>query len=313
MLRRVEFFLKQKLIIVSKRSQSDVELKYIAHEILNLQYMKKKFTIVLTVLLMAGMAYDYNHNAAHTNSAGAPDGRTGSPGDNGQTCFTSCHGNAPGNGSGGEQTSVTHDIPASGYVSGTVYNVTVDMTGGGSKFGFSLSAQNASGADLGSLMMGSGTQLNGGGKYVTHTASSNTGSGSKSWAFQWEAPVSGSGPVTFYAASIFADGMSGNSGDYLVLAENATSESSVGISEADLAAVTIYPNPVVDVIHVAAIDVDEEIMITLFNVEGKMVLQQKVQGGDIAIDIASKNLNTGVYFLNLEVDGKSTIKKLLIN
>ncbi|MFT5020779.1 MAG: hypothetical protein ACI9CU_002182, partial [Polaribacter sp.] len=34
MLRRVEFFLKQKLIIVSKRSQSDVELKYIAHEIL---------------------------------------------------------------------------------------------------------------------------------------------------------------------------------------------------------------------------------------------------------------------------------------
>lgn len=273
--------------------------------------MKKKFTLVLSALLMVGMAYDYNHNAAHTNSSGAPNGRTGSPGD-GQTCFTSCHGSNPGNGTGSEQSTITHDIPASGYVPGTTYSVSVNMTGGGSVFGFSLSAQNASGDNLGSLVMGSGTQLNGGGNYITHTISSNSGSGSKTWTFSWEAPASGSGQVTFYAATLFGNGAAGNSGDFMVLAESATSESTVGISEAELASISVYPNPVLDEIHVAAKDVDEEIMITLFSVDGKKVIEERHEGGDIRIDVASRNLNTGVYFLNLEVDGKSTIKKLLV-
>lgn len=272
--------------------------------------MKKKFTLVLSALLMAGMVYDYNYRMVHSSSGGAPDGRTGSPGDN-QTCFSGCHGNSPGNGIGTEVTSVDFDIPSGGYVPGTTYNISVAMTGGGSSFGFSLSAQNSSGTNLGTLIAGSDTQLNGSGNYITQT--SNAGSGSKTWNFQWTAPASGSGLVTFYAASIFGDGMAGNNGDYLVLAENAANEASgVGISEAELAALSVYPNPVIDEINIAAKDVDEEIMVTLFNIEGKKVIEQSFEPGDITIDVASKSLNTGVYFLQLELNGNFTTKKLLV-
>ena len=84
--------------------------------------MKKKFTLALSMLLMAGMAYDYNHNAAHTFSNGAPAGNTGSPGDV-NNCATSCHTGGPAQSN--QMVTISSDIPGSGYVAGTTYTFTV--------------------------------------------------------------------------------------------------------------------------------------------------------------------------------------------
>jgi hypothetical protein len=43
--------------------------------------MKKKFTLVLSLLVAGGMAIDMNNRTAHGNSSGAPAGNSGSPAD----------------------------------------------------------------------------------------------------------------------------------------------------------------------------------------------------------------------------------------
>jgi hypothetical protein len=273
--------------------------------------MKKKFTIVLSVLLMLGLVYDYNFRLAHTNSSGSPAGYTGSPND-GQTCARSgCH-------SGGPSVSdeigvITSNIPLSGYVGGTTYNMSVTLTNqGGTRFGFQLSPEDASGNPLGTLIAGTGSQIVGV-NYLTHTGASIASSDTKTWDFQWTAPTSGIGTVTFYAAYNFANSDFSTNGDVIVADTYVTTASSLSISEAELAGLVIYPNPVINEIHVASKDVDEEIMITLFDAQGRRVLGNKYAGGtDITIDVKSIGLITGIYFMQLEVDGKSTIKKLMV-
>ena len=50
----------------------------------------------------------------------------------------------------------------------------------------------------------------------------------------------------------------------------------------------------------------------MFSMDGKKVVEEKHEGGEFVIDVTSRNLNTGVYFLNLEIDGKITTKKMLV-
>ena len=124
--------------------------------------------------------------------SGAPAGYTGSPGD-GQHCV-SCHNGSAATVSGW----ITSNIPAAGYTAGTVYNITVTVSGTGKK-GFEVSPQNASGAQLGVLAAGTSSHLVGGTKYVTQSSAGSTSS-TVSWMFTWTAPVAGTGTVTFYGA-----------------------------------------------------------------------------------------------------------------
>lgn len=125
---------------------------------------------------------------------GAPAAVTGSPGD-GQNC-TMCHGGSPATVTGW----ITTNIPADGYIAGTLYTITATVTGTGKK-GFEVSPQNVAGTQLGVMAAGSGSELVGGTKYVTHSAAGAT-SGTKVWNFSWTAPAAGTGPVTFYGAFV---------------------------------------------------------------------------------------------------------------
>ncbi len=123
---------------------------------------------------------------------GAPAAKTGSPGD-GANC-TECHGGTATTTPG----QITSNIPAGGYVPGITYQITATnpLTNAG-KMGFEVSPQNAAGAQKGTLVAGSGSQLVGGTKYVTHTNANTT---NNTWTFSWIAPAAGSGAVTFYGA-----------------------------------------------------------------------------------------------------------------
>jgi hypothetical protein len=149
------------------------------------------FGAMATLLLFAGFEMFY--------PTGAPAGYTGSPGD-GQNC-TACHGGTATTSTGW----ITSNIPGTGYVPGQTYQITAtnNLTGSG-KYGFEVSPQNVAGGLLGTLAAGSGSQLVGSGKYVTHTNANIT---NNVWTFNWTAPATGTGPVTFYGA--FAKGKPG--------------------------------------------------------------------------------------------------------
>jgi hypothetical protein len=123
--------------------------------------------------------------------SGAPAAYTGSPGD-GKNCVN-CHGGSASNTSG----TISTNIPASGYVHDSTYQITVSISGSGNK-GFEVSPQNSTGTQLGTLIAGTNNHLTGGTKYVTQN--SKVTSSTATWTFSWKAPASGSGDVTFYAA-----------------------------------------------------------------------------------------------------------------
>lgn len=263
--------------------------------------MKKKFTLVLSAMLMTAMVWDYHFQPAHTNGGGAPAGNTGSPGDGSSCAQIGCHAGGPA--VSNETIAITSDVPPSGYVPGATYSFSLTATKpAGEKFGFQLAAQNQNGSPLGTLIAGTGSQLVGAGNYLTHTFAGTTGAGSRTWDFEWTAPESGTGEVTFYAAVNFTNNNNTTSGDVITTESISVNESTVGISEALQERVSIYPNPVVDVLTIAMSDVDEEIMIGLFTLDGKRVLDQTLTSGTHRVDMTSLSLEKGVYLLDLRTD-----------
>jgi len=274
--------------------------------------MMKKITFILSGLIVAGIFLDLNYQTATGNSSGAPSGNTGSPGDGGNTCARSgCHSGGPA--VGAQVASITSNIPANGYVPGETYEMTATMSNGGVKFGFSVSPQDVQGNLLGTLVATSATAINGSGKYITHTPSSNSGSGTKSWTFGWIAPAAGTGAVTFYGAFNFANNALGSSGDVIVSAAQTFEENtSTGISEQALASVEIFPNPAQGEINIRLSDVDEVIMVSMFAIDGRKVISEQFTTGDIKLNLAAKNINAGLYVMQIESASSKVIRKVVV-
>tara|TARA_B100001758_G_scaffold247942_1_gene268833 strand:+ start:41231 stop:42643 length:1413 start_codon:yes stop_codon:yes gene_type:complete len=155
---------------------------------------------LLSIISLFLCLFIFYPESSVSNSTGSPGGKTGSPIDN-SDC-TSCHGVNSTNGN----SSISSNIPASGYVPGTVYTIIANINNA-STFntqGFEItSEENTNNAKTGTFFITdpSTTQLVNNGNAVTHTAGGNN---LNSWEFDWEAPSSSSGDVTFYGAFIEA-------------------------------------------------------------------------------------------------------------
>lgn len=93
--------------------------------------------------------------------------------------------------------------------------------------------------------------------------------------------------------------------------------SDAGTSEGVIENVVVYPNPVVDVLKVAfKSDYQSEAVISIFNNIGKLVYTQELEtepGNNlITIDVRSKSIDPGIYFLQLSSDNKKFSKKLIV-
>ncbi|MBK7214388.1 MAG: T9SS type A sorting domain-containing protein [Bacteroidales bacterium] len=160
--------------------------------------MKSKSLLTLLVTLAASVIM-LSSFLPYPSGAPSPYNYSGSPND-GKDCSW-CHGNAS-TVSGW----ITSNVPASGYVPGTVYQITAtNSISGSGKYGFEVSPQNASGTLLGTLAAGSNSKLVGSGKWITQSSSSNS---ITSWTFNWTAPSAGTGSVTFYGSFARSTGSS---------------------------------------------------------------------------------------------------------
>ncbi len=178
-------------------------------------YLLITFAVIALLLSTSGILY----------TGGSPGGKTGSPGD--VSSCTQCHSGAATQQSGW----ISSNIPVQGYTAGDTYTVTVTATQPGiTKFGFECTAEDAFGSKVGTftILMGAQTKLANGNTSVTHKAAGTSGSGgSKSWAFSWTAPSTGTGTVTFYAAFNAANGNGNTSGDNIYLSNYSVPEAPV--------------------------------------------------------------------------------------
>jgi len=150
-------------------------------------------------------------------SGGPPDGVSGAPGDN--DC-TACHSSFEVNSGDGMLT-----ITAPGdYAPGDTLTIEVDLAQTDQqRWGFESTVLDGSNNPVGELLVTDATNtqksVGGGGReYLKHTSSgtyNGTPDASLGWSFDWVAPASDVGPVTFYVAGNAANGNFNNQGDFI--------------------------------------------------------------------------------------------------
>lgn len=268
-------------------------------------------TLITTVMIMAftvGGGYD----CKPLNDTGALPGHAGDPAGGNLNC-TSCHSDVP---IATMQTGwITSNIPGTGYVPNTTYTITATGAGAGhTKFGFEVSPQNSSGTFLGTLVnTSSQTQLTTDPNYITHTLSGTSGTGFKTWIFNWTAPAASSGSVTFYGAFNITNADNGTSGDTIMLSTLTVNENITGIEENDLLTkISLYPNPFSNQTTLRTDYHLKNVTLTVTNYIGQTVAQiNNINGKTITFN--RDNLPSGQYLVCLTQDNKIiAIEKLVI-
>lgn len=156
--------------------------------------------------------------SAFAYSGGPPNNYANNP-PNSSNCST-CHSSFGVNSGNGE---FLISLGVEEYTPGETYEVSVTLTDPGqSRWGFELTVQDDSNFMAGSFAVtdATNTQLadQGGDSpdFMKQTsAGTYNGDGSATWTFDWTAPESGSGDVTFYASGNAANGDFGTAGDYI--------------------------------------------------------------------------------------------------
>lgn len=185
------------------------------------------FALASTALLMSAYTPDYvqvdKYDAALAPSftGGAPASRTGAPGES--NC-TSCHAGSVLDGSNENVLDLKFQgNSVTNYMPGETYTVHLSMASAPNKKGFQATVLNGGNNFVGqfSAMSSNGVQtLSGMGRsYAGHT-SNGTGAGTTEWVWDWVAPTSDEGMVTFYVATNKANG-SGSGGDQIYTSSHA--------------------------------------------------------------------------------------------
>jgi hypothetical protein len=170
------------------------------------------FFIAATFFLLATSK---TTNTVHAFSSGPPAGETGAPG---ESLCVECHSGTVNSGPG--QFTIS-GLP-NRYDPGATYQVTVTHSttdNSRRKWGFQLTALTSANLKAGNLANNSGftSIINEDRQYIEHNISGSFGGqGSPvSWTFNWTAPETNVGPVTFYAAGNQANNNGSTAGDQI--------------------------------------------------------------------------------------------------
>ncbi len=235
------------------------------------------------------------------NSGGTPGGRTGSPGDGDQTC-SGCHGGTPS-----DEDWISTNIPSSGYVPGTTYQVTlVGVHASVGKFGFEINAEDDNDNKVGTFAVIDATNTKTAGSSITHNGGGISPSNdSLDVTVDWTAPSSGVGNVTFYAAVNATNDDGQTSGDIVYKASHAVSQdpgSPTGLYELAERRSLVYPNPAHNEVFVG----QGVVSVKLFSLSGQLMLESN----ESVIQIDA--LPVGTYIAVIESAQEIKTEKLIL-
>lgn len=195
---------------------------------------------------------------------------------------------------------------------GQTYTISASITGTGTRYGFEVCCESATNTKVGTLVVTNSTETQLLGvpvRWIGHKSAGTTGTGGKTWTFNWVAPAMGTGTVTFYAAFNKANNNAASSGDAIVKSSLQVPEDpSSGFAEYDvMGQVNIFPNPVSDVMTIETEMEDAEAGI--YDLQGKLLLNTAITGFSSTINVSE--LNAGVYFITISSASKVFSKKFV--
>jgi len=274
--------------------------------------MKKKILFLGGALCLIGIAT----SSLHSNSSGAPAGRSGAPGDFGQTCV-GCHSGVPATDQVGSFQVFLNGQVATSYTDGETYDVSYTIDPGMSNYprmGFQATVEDANNQKVGTLIVSDNSNTKFASftqEHITHTSAGIvTSTGPKTWNFQWQAPTGTVEDVTFYAAGLCANGNGNDNGDIVVPTAAYTLSKEVNSVEDWSDAIRIFPNPAQFEIQVESGRTWDRV--ELINTNGQVV--ETWQGGlGESGTLSLPKLSNGNYLLQLSGSNGIARKNLLIS
>lgn len=274
----------------------------------------KKFYHLTFALGTAGMLF-----FAGIESDNGKAGVTGSPGEN--NC-TNCHNTYAVN-SGAGSITMTSNMTNWEYVPGQTYQISVTVAQTGkSLFGLGFEALLPSGANAGTLTAGTGTTIKNATvsgnsrRNIVHQLNGGASSGTHTFTFNWAAPTTNVGALTFYAAGDACNGNGSDTGDYVYTASQSVNPAPVGIAEEVAATFTFsfYPNPATENITVNySLDQSAKVTYTIFDLTGKQVQSDSSNRfpGAQQQNVNVNSLEAGTYLLSVNVNGNVITKRFI--
>lgn len=282
--------------------------------------MKK---IILSIAICGAMIIGLSAEKMSDNGKA---GYTGSPG---ELVCTDCHNTYTLNTGGGSITLTSSNMTNWVYDPGVTYHMTATVSrSANSLFGVCVEALLSSNANAGTLVITNAakTQIKTktvsgvSRRSVVHTLDAGQGSGSYSFTFDWTAPTSNVGDVTFYFAGAATNANGDEFGDYIYNGSQVVSYNvSSGISDATKnSSLSVFPMPVVDQFNVNyELKSTGIVNVNLYNLQGALVskLSSKIMSSGNHTDnyFLPAQLSKGSYILSIETESDVITKKILID
>ncbi len=260
-------------------------------------------TIIFSITDTTNITY-----STYASTSGSPGGKTNSPGD-AITC-TQCHGGSlnPGN------ATAIISVPGlvSGYTPGQTYTINISISGtSSSKIGFEATVErDANNSKTGTIIITDGTRTKtvNGGNAITHKSSGTSASGGAiSWSFNWTAPTTGTGNVTFYAAFNASNGLNNTGGDQIYTSTLTVNEATTNIAEYESTSFNVYPNPFLNTVNLNSVTSINKIKI--YSVNGSLIKELNVGSQKATLNL--ENYESGIYFMKVFSSNGISIEKLI--
>jgi hypothetical protein len=274
--------------------------------------MKKVY--ILTSLLAVASYFAYMAATPHVLKAE----RTGIVNYNGSTndC-SSCHRGIKATVTNNGNAALTSDIPNTGYVPGTTYNMTLTIKTKTTKVGFDVAALNSTKSLTGTISSISSNAKNNSGE-VTHTGTNTVTGGSKVINYKWQAPAKGTGAVTFYGAVAINPNLT-SSMDTLskfntVFVESVTTSADDYLLEES--AVSVTPTIAKETFDVNYnVQSAGSVKIELLKADGSFAMylvDGQKSAGEFTRTVNSSSLKSGIYLVRSTINGKTKTDKVVI-
>jgi hypothetical protein len=279
----------------------------------------KKIWFIAT-LWVSALALIFSFTPLHSDGSVTDD--TGSPVDGNRFSCRGCHG-------GGASFTCSPSIsatpafgPGNTYTPNATYTIAIGESGA-PYFGFDLEicSKNSTVCTDGGTFLAAGANcqihapLSPHTTNVTHTAAI---AGSSKASFTWKAPASGNCYV--YLVELGANGNGMSSGDMVVNDSIVLSASPTGIADAaanNPQSLNLFPNPASGQLQIAyTLSQHAVVAIHLYDLSGKFVSSlfngEQEAGEQSYSAVLPASLDKGMYLLQLEVDGKLSVKRLVL-
>ena len=277
--------------------------------------MIKKITLLLP--LIGFVFFGLNNQTSHSNASGPPIFNAGAPGMSSCGNSNACH-NTNETNSGPGMASITFDSNTAQYNPNETYNLSVSVEqDNAARYGFQMVAFNEMGESIGNFITGSDENINvstnGNIQYIQHQSVGPNND--NTFSFQWTAPDTLLGNITFYAAINAANGDGGPSGDFIYTVSQTITEFdiddpdnwAVGVETVNAANVKIFPNPVKDQLVIQNIENIQQVL--LYDAKGDLLQSYPENSSVLTIDV---KYPTGVYFLKIVTANKIVNQRIMI-